>query len=337
MGLFKNKLTLAFDFYNKKTKDWLIQAPVPAMVGNNAPWVNGGDVQNQGYELELNYKTIILKDWALNIGITAATNKSKVLDIPNDEHVLKGGSGVLGQSNLLRAEVGSEMGYFWGYKTAGIAQNDADVATYSTQQPYIKKGDLIFVDVNGDGTITEEDRTNIGSPYPKFTGGLNFGLSWKMFDFNMFWYTALGQKIYNANRRDDLKYVNFTSDAMGRWHGEGTSNDYPRMTINDPNGDYKKVSDFFLEDADYARLKSLSLGISLPKKLTNAVKLSRVRFYYMGENLLTFTKYKGLEVEVGGTPFGLNDNYGNPTNAVGVDHGVYPLPKTHTLGVNIEF
>jgi len=341
MGLISNRITLAFDFYNKITEDWLIQAPISLIAGNNAPWVNGGKVQNRGYELELGYKTKIGRDLLLNIQLTGATNKSEVLDIPNAQHILQGGNGILGQSNLLRADEGSSLGYFWGYKTIGIAQNDADVNKYQYAQKTLKKGDLIFEDVNGDSIINEKDRTNLGSPYPKFTGGLNVTLTWKFLDLGMFWYTALGQKVYDANRRADLVYSNFTTDVLDRWHEDPANPDatytQPRVTISDPNGNYSKVSDYYLKDGSYLRLKSLTLGVTLPKKWTNYLKLDKIRIYYSAENLLTFTNYPGVEVEVGGTPFGLPDNYGNPTNAIGVDHGTYPVSKTHTIGINVVF
>jgi TonB-linked SusC/RagA family outer membrane protein len=332
LSLVSNKITVAFDFYNKITKNWLIQAPSLLMTGSEGiTWVNGGEVQNRGYELELNYKNNLTKDLFLNIGITASTNKSTVKDIPNAEHVLQGGNGVHGQNNLLRAEVGSSLGYFWGYKTNGIVQNDEDLEKYKGQQPGLKKGDLIFVDVNGNGKINETDRTEIGSPYPKFTGGVSISLNWKIIDLNMFWYTALGHQIYMANRRDDLKYSNFTTEVLNRWHADSIPADYPRVTISDPNGNWKKVSDFYIQDADFLRLKTLTIGLSLPKKWTDFLKVGKVRAYFMGENLLTFTKYPGIEVEVGGTPFGSD---GRP---IGVDYGVYPVSKTYTAGINIEF
>lgn len=341
MGLMSNRFSLAFDYYNKITDDWLIQAPISNIAGNNAPWINGGKVQNRGYELELGYKNKIAKDLTFNIEITASTNKSKVLDIPNAQHVLEGGSGILGQSNLLRADVGSSLGYFWGYKVAGIVQNDSDLVKAKKIAPSIKKGDLIFVDVNGDGKITEDDRTNIGSPYPKFTGGLNLTVNWKIIDLGMFWYTALGQKVYDANRRADLGYSNFTTEVMNRWHVDSANLNAtysePRVTVSDKNGNYSKVSEYYLKKASFLRLKSLTLGISMPKKWASFLKVSKIRVYYTGENLLTFTKYPGMEVEVGGTPFGLADNYGNPTNAIGIDHGDYPVSKTHTIGINVEF
>jgi len=142
----------------------------------------------------------------------------------------------------------------------------------------------------------------------------------------MFWYAALGHQIYMANRRADLKYANFTMDVLDRWHGEGTSNDYPFVTISDQNQTWIKPSDFYVKDADYLRLKSITLGYTLPKKISEAIKLTKIRFYILSENLLTFTKYPGMEVEMGGGPFD-----------IGIDHGVYPQAKTFIGGINITF
>jgi TonB-linked SusC/RagA family outer membrane protein len=332
MALLSSRLTFAFDFYNKKTKDWLIQAPAPDLLGNNPPWVNGGDVQNRGIEMELGYKNNITKNLYINILLTGATNKNEVLDIPNVAHVLQGGSAVHGQGNVLRAEVGTPMGFFYGYETAGIIQTEEQLEEVKLIQKAAKLGDFIFVDSNNDSTINDFDKTNIGNPYPKITAGCNITIGWKGFDLYMFWYSALGHQIIMATRRSDLKYVNFTTDVMDRWHGEGTSYDEPRVSISDGNGNYKKFSDYFVKDADFLRLKAITLGYTVPAKLTNAIKVSKLRFYVSSENLLTFTKYPGMEVEVGGTPFGAQS-----TNPIGVDHGIYPQAKTYLAGVNIVF
>jgi hypothetical protein len=142
----------------------------------------------------------------------------------------------------------------------------------------------------------------------------------------MFWYAALGHQIWMANRRDDLKYANFTTDVLARWNGEGTSNEHPRVTISDPNGTWKKPSDFYVEDADFLRLKSITFGYTFPRKWMEVIKVKNLRIYVSAENLLTFTKYPGMEVEVGGDP--LN---------IGIDHGAYPMSKTILGGLSITF
>ena len=155
---------------------------------------------------------------------------------------------------------------------------------------------------------------------------MNMTLQWKDIDFNMFWYSALGHHIYMANRRADLKYANFTTAVLDRWTPDNPSSDYPRVTLSDPNKTWTKPSDFYIKEADYIRLKNISLGYSLPKAASDLFHIERIRIYVMGENLLTFTKYPGLEVEMGGGPFN-----------IGIDHGIYPHAKTFIGGLNITF
>jgi TonB-linked SusC/RagA family outer membrane protein len=319
-----NRVSLTLDYYDKRTKDWLIDAPAMLMIGNVRPFVNGGEVKNTGFELEFGYKERI-GDLKLVLGLTTSTNKSEVLSINNEQGALTGGEGIKGQGDVLRAEEGQPLGYFWGYKTDGIFQTQEDVDN-SLHQPNARVGDLIFVDVNGDSTLDDQDKVNIGNPYPKLIMGLNISLEWKGLDLYMFWYSAFGHQVWLANRRDDLKYANFTTDVLERWHGEGTSNSYPRVTISDPNGTWKRPSDFYVKDADFLRLKSVTLGYTLPKGVLNFLSVEKLRFYVSGENLLTFTKYPGMEMEVGGDP--LN---------IGIDHGAYPLSRTILGGVNITF
>jgi TonB-dependent starch-binding outer membrane protein SusC len=326
LAFLSNRVSLTMDYYNKKTKDWLIEAPTMLEIGNSKPTVNGGNVQNTGFELELGYKNRFANGINLNTSLNLSTNKNKVLSLNNEGGQLTGGEGVKGQDDVIRAAEGLPLGYFWGYQTAGIIQNDADKEKYKYYLKSAKVGDLIFVDANGDSSLDKDDRVNIGNPYPKVIIGWNFGLDWKGIDFYMFWYAALGQQVWNANRRDDLKFSNFTTEVLNRWHGEGTSTDYPRVTLSDPNGTWKKPSDFYVEDADYLRLKTITLGYSLPVKAIQWLKLEKVRLYVTSENLLTFTKYKGMEMEVGGDP--LN---------VGIDHGTYPMSRTFLGGLNINF
>jgi len=273
----------------------------------------------------------------MDISLSASTNRSKVLDIPNEDKILMGGTGVHGQGDIIRMEVGSPMGYFYGYKTGGIFQTQEEINAYvrpdgSLIQPNAQPGDLKFLDLDTIPGLNEGDKTNIGNPYPKFIAGISSSIEFKGFDLYMFWYSALGHQIYMANRRSDLKYSNFTTEALNRWHGEGTSYDYPRITISDRNTTWKKTSDFYVEDADFLRLKKITLGYTFPGKITNKLNISRLRIYLSSENCLTFTKYPGMEVEVGGTPLGEDG-----TNPIGVDHGIYPLSLTILGGVQITF
>jgi len=325
LAFLNNRISLVLDYYDKRTKDWLVEAPAMLLIGNSAPTINGGEVKNSGVELEFAFKENVTKNLFINVALTAATNKSEVLAIENEEGILEGGTGVHGQSGILRAEIGKPLGFFYGYKTAGVFQNEEELAAYPHQRN-AQPGDLKFVDTDTNGVLDDADRVELGNPYPKLLAGLNVSAEWHGVDFNMFWYAALGHQIYMANRRADLKYANFTMDVLDRWHGEGTSNDYPFVTISDQNQTWIKPSDFYVKDADYLRLKSITLGYTLPKKISEAIKLTKIRFYILSENLLTFTKYPGMEVEMGGGPFD-----------IGIDHGVYPQAKTFIGGINITF
>lgn len=326
MTLFSGKISMAFDYYNKRTKDWLISAPTLLLIGNNGPVVNGGEVLNKGFELELGYKSHLAKDFYLDVILTASTNRSEVVSINNASGSFTGGQGSVGMNDILRAEEGQPLGYFWGYKTEGIFVHPAEFELYP-HQPNAKLGDLMFADINEDGTLDDSDRTNIGNPYPKFVTGLNTSLTWKFLDLSMFWYAAIGQDIWMSNRRNDLIYANYTTDILNRWQEGDETADYPRVTLNDPNQTWKRPSDFYVHDADFLRLKNITLGYTLPQNLLKSIGIAKLRIYATSENLLTLTKYPGMEVEVGG----------GPIDGIGIDHGVYPQSKTFLGGMNITF
>jgi TonB-linked SusC/RagA family outer membrane protein len=323
-------LTVTLDYYIKKTKDWLVTAPVPMLVGNSAPIINGGSVQNSGIEAEISYRKQ-LGELYLSASINGAFNKSKVLDIQNAEKRLQGGDGGFGQSGIIYAEIGTPMGVFYGVKTAGIFQTQEEINSYVSStgakiQPNAKPGDIKFVDENGDGTISDGDRVQIGSPFPDFTGGLNLSAEMYGFDFNMFLYAALGQEIYSATRRYDMNGTNYTAEWLNRWTGEGTSNFYPRVTFVDNNLNGKTVSDFYIQDGSFVRLRNITLGYTLPQNITDALTISKLRLYVSAENLYTFTRYKGYDPEIGG---GVFDN--------GIDRGIYPQARTIMTGISVTF
>lgn len=323
-------LTVTLDYYIKKTKDWLVTAPVPMLVGNSAPIINGGSVQNSGIEAEISYRRQF-GELYLSASVNGAFNKSEVLDIQNAEKRLQGGDGGFGQSGIIYAEIGTPMGVFYGVKTDGIFQTQEEINSYvsstgSKIQPNAQPGDIKFVDENKDGTISDADRVQIGSPFPDFTGGLNLSAEMYGFDFNMFLYAALGQEIYSATRRYDMNGTNYKAEWLNRWTGEGTSDFYPRVTFVDNNLNGKTVSDFYIQDGSFVRLRNITLGYTLPKSLTDAVSISKLRLYVSAENLYTFTKYTGYDPEIGG---GVFDN--------GIDRGIYPQPRTIMTGISVTF
>ncbi len=330
LGLIDNKMRVGLDYYNKKTIDWLVDAPAPLMVGNTPPTVNGGSVRNAGFEMEVGYIENIGK-FNFDISLNGAYNKNEVLDINNEEKRLSGGTGGHGQENILVAEVGKPLGYFHGYRTDGIFQNEAEVNAHvgpegELVQPNAVPGDIRFVDQDGNGSLDDNDRVNLGNPYPDFTGGLNISMDYAGFDLNFLLYAALGQEIWDATRRYDLNYSNYRSEYLNRWTGEGSTNAYPRVTLNDANNNWKTPSDFFVKDADYLRMRNITLGYTIPEKATNYLKIHRVRLYVSGENLLTLTKYPGYDPEIGGGALGS-----------GIDQGIYPQARTVLGGINITF
>src|SRR5690606_38094697 len=206
----KNKLNLVFDWYKKTTKDWLVQAPVLAIYGTSAPYITGGDVENKGVEFGLNWNDNA-GEFSYGVGINGAFNKNKVLRIANSEGIIHGASDVLSQSTkeMYRAQVNYPIGYFYGFETAGIFQNQQQIDELRAQGhgvlPTSQPGDVIFVDYNGDGQITDLDKTIIGNPHPDFSGGMNFNFGYKGFDLNLTAIVFFGLKIvYTYISIDDI-------------------------------------------------------------------------------------------------------------------------------------
>ena len=234
-----------------------------------------------------------------------------------------------GTGDISRAENGKPFPFFYGYKTAGIFQNTDEVKAYKNDkgellQPTAVPGDVRFVDVDGNGIIDANDRTDIGKGMPDWTFGFNLGVSWKNFDLNMMWQGTAGNDIYDATRRTDIATSNLPSWMLNRWTGEGTSNRIPRFVQGD-NVNWQS-SDLYVYDGSYLRLKNIQLGYTLPAALTQKVFISSLRFYVAAENLFTFTKYHGFDPEIssGGT-------------SLGIDYGVYPQARVWTIGASLSF
>jgi len=325
-----SRMQVAFDYYIKNTKDWLLRAPALTSYGTGAPYINGGDVRNKGVELGLAWNDRV-RDFDYGINYNLTYNKNEVTRIDNAEGIIKGDEDVLWRHSeeMYRAEVGRPIGYFYGYKTAGVFQTQEDInnyqgAKYENTQP----GDLIIVDTNNDGVIDTKDRTMIGNPYPKFTMGLSFNLAYKGFDMNVATIASFGNQIAQSYRSYyDEPLENYTTDIYGRWHGPGTSNKLPRLTSGS-HTNWQNVSDIYIHDGDYFRIQSLSVGYDF-KNLMRNMFFSQARLYVSVQNLLTITGYSGMDPEVG---------YGNEKKwASGVDIGFYPSPRTVLFGVNLKF
>ncbi len=331
-GFFDNRLTFNFDYYIKETQGLLLDAPIPNFIGSGAPTINGGDIQNTGFEVEAGFRQV-LDDWRFSVNLTGTYNQNEVTSIDNDEGRLLGAGVSTAMDNVAMAEVGYPIAFFWGYETAGIFQSEEEVENHVNSegemiQPDAQPGDLIFVDQNDDGNLTDADRVKIGNPYPDFTAGFNFDVSWRNFDMNMFWYGAFGHDIFTGGtRRHDLNMPNWKDDVLERWTEDNPSETHPRVTIDDPNGNFVRPSDFFIESGSYVRLQNLNIGYSLPDGVTSFAGASNLRVYLAAQNLLTFTSYSGHDPEIGS---------GGPLD-VGIDRNIYPQPRTVTVGLNIDF
>lgn len=230
---------------------------------------------------------------------------------------------------VTRTQAGESYNAFYGFKTDGIFQNMEEVNAYKNSagellQPNAKPGDLRWVETDGKGIITDDDKTFLGTSIPKYTFGLTLNFEYEHFDLMVFAQGATGNKIFQGLRRLDIGNSNWQTVALSRWTGEGTSNSYPRLTSNDSNGNFTRMSDLYLEKGDYLRLKVIQLGYRLPKELSDKISASLLRVYLSAENLFTLTNYTGYDPEIGGGVFG-------------IDKGVYPQARSVMLGVQLQF
>lgn len=230
---------------------------------------------------------------------------------------------------MTRTAVGNAIGSFFGFKTNGLFQTADEVLNYRNKdgglmQPNAQPGDIRFVDYNNDGKIDNDDRTIIGDPTPDVSFGFTAEASWKGFDLLVFGQGIAGNDVFQALRRFDLPTANWTTEALSRWTGPGTSNKFPRLVFNDPNQNFSRSSDFYLQQGSYFRIKVLQIGYTLPASITKRAGLSKLRVYLTGNNLFTFTRYNGFDPEIGG------DSYG-------IDRGIYPQPRALMAGINIGF
>ena len=332
LGLFNNAFTFTTDFYNKITDGMLLQMPVPAYVGESSPWGNTGEMLNRGVEFEFSYK-FGHGDWNHRIGGNATYLYNRLISMGN-ESGFNNYDSFQGAGAMTRGENGHPFPFFYGLKTDGLFQNQDEINAYTwtdpetgaTQliMPDAVPGDVRFVDVNNDGKIDDDDRTDIGNGMPKWTIGFNYSTSYKNFDFYMLWQGTYGNDILDVTRRTDISETNMPAYMLNRWTGEGTSTKIPRFVRGD-NVNWK-MSDLYVQDGSYLRLKNIQLGYTLPEKLTKKALVSSLRLYVSAENLLTLTSYRGYDPEIssGGT-------------SLGVDYGVYPQARTFLFGFNLKF
>ncbi|MCQ2185216.1 MAG: TonB-dependent receptor [Bacteroidales bacterium] len=326
-----NKITFTTDWFNKETAGMLMSMPVPTYAGDSAPTGNVGSMVNRGIEFELGYRDQV-GDFSWYINANATWLQTRLTYLGDDSTYLTGSSRQ-GVSSMTRGVVGMPFPYFYGWKSDGIFQNQAEIDAYVNKdgaliQPNAVPGDVRWVDVDGNGLIDDADRTYIGKGVPDWTFGLNFGFNWKGLDFNMLLQGQAGCQVWNSVRRTDLYYINLPKFMLNRWTGEGSTNRYPRFTFESANENYRG-SDLWLEDAGFLRARNVQLGYTLPAKITKKAAIQRLRFYVQAENLFTLTSYSGNDPEVtGGNGFGTE---------TGIDRGVYPQARIFSVGLNLNF
>lgn len=341
MNLFNNKVNIVADYFVDTRADLLIaNIPVSGILGTGAPGassptINAGTVKNEGVEFSVNYKNQFSDNFNINLGYNVTVLKNNVTQI-NGTDFLAGGTFGIGQQAPSRMEVGHSIGYFYGLKSDGIFQNQAEVDAHPSQSELGAKaspGDIRYVDVNGDGKINFDDRTDIGNPIPKATMGFNIQLNYKSLDFALYSFASVGNDMVRnyESISDDANRLTYVLD---RWKGEGTSNSVPRVTTAGTTN--RLFSDYFVEDASYFRIQSVQLGYTINSSFVQKTGISKLRLYTGVNNLYTFTKYKGYDP---GSSIGPINPDGVTRSAIGagIDDGFYPIPRTYLFGLNINF
>lgn len=342
LRLINDKVSIVADYFIDTRKDLLIpNIPVSGIVGvgapgASAPTMNAGTVRNSGFEFAIDYKEKLSDSFNMSVGYNVTFLKNEVLAVNNGTGFIEQGGFGVGQPAAARMEAGKPIGYFYGYKTNGIFQNQAEVDAHPSQLALganASPGDIRYVDVNGDGVIDTKDRTDIGNPIPDVTMGFNVQLNYKNIDFALYTYASIGNDMVRNYERV-LSDANRLDYVLDRWTGEGTSNTVPRVTTGATTNNV--LSDYFVEDASYFRIQNIQLGYTLNPKVTQKAGITKLRLYTGVNNLYTFTKYKGFDPSVSSGPTNQDGVSQSPIGA-GIDCGFYPVPRTYLLGLNINF
>lgn len=330
-----SKLQINFDWYRKTTRDWLLVAPALASYGTDPAYINGGNVVNQGIELVARWQDNI-GDFNYNVAVSYANNNNEVTQIDNFEKIIEGANSrnVLsqGMDELYRAEVGYPIGYFRGYETDGILQNENEVTAYvgPTGEPIFddaKPGDVRFVDQNADGLIDDLDKVMLGDPNPDHIIGFQLSMDYKGAYMQLTANGQMGQQVAKSYHPATGPRANYeTSIFDERWYGEGTSEMWPILSLK-PHRNTQYVSDLYIQDADFLRISNLTVGYDF-KNIASNMPFGEARVYVSAKNLFTFTNYDGMDPEVG---------YGPDSWASGVDIGLYPSAKTYLVGLSLTF
>ena len=352
--ILNKSLGFTADYYMKDNSQILLQLPIVATGGVGiyptsvpGPAQNVGRIRNSGLELTATYAKKF-GEFNFSISGNGTWNRNEILNLGGSDYLLP--PNIINQlgNYVSRFAVGHSIGEFYGYQTDGIFQNQREISAANEkaqalgkdyfQEKFTAPGDYKYKDVNNDGVINNDDRTFIGNPNPKFAYGITLNGSYKGFDLTAFFQGIGNVDVFNALAyRTEASYVqpfNRTKRAFEeRWRGEGTSNIYPRIISDDPNNN-SRISSRYIESGSYMRMRNVQLGYSLPKSLLAKLKVENMRFYVAGQNLLTFTKYRGLDPEMG---VGQNEGNSDTNYDLGIDRGMYPQPRTVMIGLNLTF
>ena len=334
--LFQN-LTLTVDIYDKKTTGILQNPPIPGYAGYSSFAQNVADIQNRGLEIELGYrKKIGQVDFGVNGNISFYKNKVTKL-LPGNEFLEDNSASFQNFGNITRTGLNMPYQQYFGYKYLGIFQTQAEVDSYlgadgvTKLQPNAKPGDLKFANLNNDNIINPDDRTYLGNPNPTVSYGITINLGYKNFDFTAFGSGSGGNQIFQGLRRLDISAANYQTKYLNAWTPTNTSATLPRIVDGDPNGNYSKFTDLYLEKGNFFRLRTMQLGYSLPTAIINKWGMKKLRVYVLAENLFTITKYTGYDPELGVT----GDAGGGAQ--YGIDRGAYPQARAFLFGLNVGF
>ncbi|MBN9297742.1 MAG: SusC/RagA family TonB-linked outer membrane protein [Filimonas sp.] len=328
-SILKEKLVVSVDYFDKLTFDLIKQQDNnwPNTMGLGAPLINQGKIRNKGVEVSATWKSTVGHVW-YEIGANIATLKNRVEYIDeNPSSFWQHGDAWRGTIAPYRSTVGQPYYSYWLIQNAGIFQSDKEAADYKSStgnriQPNAKAGDLKFIDQNGDGKIDDKDRVYMGNAFPKLTYGFTANVRWKRFDMSMFWQGVSGVKLFNAFKESTLNAseqgYNRWDKILDAWSPTNTGSNIPRISASDANLNFQTPSNWYLENGNYLRLKSLIIGYNFPQFIKN----TNLRVYVSGDNLITITKYSGMDPEVGG---------------VGLDGGQFPVSRAYAIGVKLTF
>ena len=347
MNMWQNKLFLNLDYFIRKTSKMLVAVPIPVVTGvSRAPFVNQGEVENRGIEINLGFKEK-QGDFSYDIRGNLAFLKNKVTYLPSD--IASGAFRATNYASLTRE--GHPIASFYGFVTDGYWQNQDEIdaanlaaseATEGSRQYYDTRftspGDIKFKDLTGDGIITNDDRTFIGSPHPDLTYGINIDLGYKFVDLTIFGQGVYGNEVFFGPiwyLESPNGYFGNLNTMKDHWQKEGDNPSVPRLDFENSNNNLR-FSDRYIRDGSYFRIKNIQLGFTLPTDISQRIGVEKVRLYLSGQNLITFSDYEGFDPEVGRGPNQM-DNNSRGVLDIGIDRGLYPIARSYLIGVNFTF